>query len=98
MSNLKQRRIELIQDIIHKDPARYGYLNNIPFSTCISANFVVYPNEFLQALYDQMITMEEYHVETMKDDPQWGAKYNEFWNEYVNCYNIAAQYTQQQQQ
>ena len=62
MSNLKQRRIELIQDIIHKDPARYGYLNHTPFNTCISANFVVYPNDFLQALYEQMITMEDYHT------------------------------------
>lgn len=75
MSGLKQRRIELIQDIIHKDPARYGYLNHSPFNTCISANFVNYPNEFLQALYEQIVSMEDYHAETFKDDPQWGAKY-----------------------
>ena len=93
MSNLKQRRIDLIQDIIHQDPARYGYLNHTPFNKCICDNFAVNPNDFLQALYDQMITMEDYHAQIMKDDPQWGAKYIEFLTEYYNCYNIAAKYT-----
>jgi hypothetical protein len=31
--------------------------------------------------------MEDYHTETMKDDPLWGAKYEEFVQEYANCYS-----------
>lgn len=65
----------MIQKIIHQDPLRYGYLIQSPFNTQICANFTVYPNDFLQTLYDHLIRYREYHVETMKDDPQWGAKY-----------------------
>jgi hypothetical protein len=98
MSINKQKRIDLIQDIIHKDPTRYGYLNHPPFNTCISANDISYPDAFLQALYECMKLMEEYHTEIRKDDPVWGVKYGEFIQEYANCYNIAVQLTQQQQQ
>lgn len=47
MNPLKQRRVELIKDIIHKDGARYGYLSQEPFQTNISGNYTTYPNDFL---------------------------------------------------
>lgn len=38
--------------------------------------------------------MEDYHTETMKDDPLWGTKYEEFVQEYANCYHVAVHYTE----
>ncbi len=53
--SLRQRRIDLIQLIIQKDPIRYEYLNIEPFSTQISANYQQFPNDFLEELYKCMV-------------------------------------------
>lgn len=51
MNPLKQRRLELVKDIMHKDSVRYAFLSQEPFQSNITGNYTTYPNDFLEALY-----------------------------------------------
>lgn len=98
--SLAQKRIDLVQEITLLDNQRYGCLTNEFFTTAISSNFHIFPNDFLQALKDSIIEFTDYHPDVMMDDPTWGTLYKEFTMVYQQClYNLqVATYQYQQQQ
>ena len=48
------KRIDLIKDIVHMEPQRYGYLTDKVLFSGISTNYHRFPNDFFETLKEHI--------------------------------------------